>query len=213
MCISTCFDASLLDINAPIPNGEVWNMTYAASDGGFVAPVSQEELWERLFYFLERILPAAEESGVEMALHPDDPPMPELRRTARLVYKPELYQKLIDWNKSSSNKLELCLGSLQEMQSERPIYEYLDTYLAQNRVSYIHFRNVKGKVPCYDEVFVDEGDIDMLRVIRQLKAHRFEGVLIPDHTPLMNCASSWHAGMAYALGYMRAAIQAVNEED
>lgn len=211
--ISTCFDASLLDINAPIPNGEVWNMTYAASDGGFVAPVSQEELWERLFYFLERILPAAEESGVEMALHPDDPPMPELRRTARLVYKPELYQKLIDWNKSSSNKLELCLGSLQEMQSERPIYEYLDTYLAQNRVSYIHFRNVKGKVPCYDEVFVDEGDIDMLRVIRQLKAHRFEGVLIPDHTPLMNCASSWHAGMAYALGYMRAAIQAVNEED
>lgn len=53
----------------------------------------------------------------------------------------------------------------------------------------------------------------MLRVIRQLKAHRFEGVLIPDHTPLMNCASSWHAGMAYALGYMRAAIQAVNEED
>ena len=211
--ISTCFDASLLDINAPIPNGEVWNMTYAASDGGFVAPVSQEELWERLFYFLERILPAAEESGVEMALHPDDPPMPELRRTARLVYKPELYQKLIDWNKSSSNKLELCLGSLQEMQSERPIYEYLDTYLAQNRVSYIHFRNVKGKVPCYDEVFVDEGDIDMLCVIRQLKAHRFEGVLIPDHTPLMNCASSWHAGMAYALGYMRAAIQAVNEED
>ena len=139
--------------------------------------------------------------------------MPELRRTARLVYKPELYQKLIDWNKSSSNKLELCLGSLQEMQSERPIYEYLDTYLAQNRVSYIHFRNVKGKVPCYDEVFVYEGDIDMLRVIRQLKAHRFEGVLIPDHTPLMNCASSWHAGMAYALGYMRAAIQAVNEED
>ena len=211
--ISTCFDASLLDINAPIPNGEVWNMTYAASDGGFVAPVSQEELWERLFYFLERILPAAEESGVEMALHPDDPPMPELRRTARLVYNPELYQKLIDWNKSSTNKLELCLGSLQEMQSERPIYEYLDTYLAQNRVSYIHFRNVKGKVPCYDEVFVDEGDIDMLRVIRQLKAHRFEGVLIPDHTPLMNCASSWHAGMAYALGYMRAAIQAVNEED
>ena len=62
---------------------------------------------------------------------------------------------MIDWNKSSSNKLELCLGSLQEMQSERPIYEYLDTYLAQNRVSYIHFRNVKGKVPCYDEVFVD----------------------------------------------------------
>ena len=204
---STCFDASLLDINSPIPNGQVWNMTYAPTDGGFMAPVSQKELWDRLKYFLDYMLPIADENGVELALHPDDPPMPELRQTARLVYRPELYQKLIDMNTNKANKLELCLGSLQEMESDKPIYDYLDSYLKQDRVSYIHFRNVKGKVPCYDEVFVDEGDIDMFRILRQLNDSSFDGVLIPDHTPLMTCDAPWHAGMAYALGYMRAAFQ------
>lgn len=204
---STCFDASLLDIHAPIPTGQVWNMTYAPTDGGFLAPITSEEIWDRLRYFLEKILPTAEEAGVELALHPDDPPMPALRQTPRVVYRPELYQKLIDLVPSRCNKLELCLGSLQEMQSDKPIYDYLDQYLAQEKVSYVHFRNVKGKVPCYDEVFVDEGDIDMFRVLKQLKNSSFDGVLIPDHTPMMTCDAPWHAGMAYALGYMRAAFQ------
>ena len=209
--VSTCFDASLLDLDAPIPNGQVWNMTYAPSDGGFMAPISSEELWDRLKRFLEEMLPVAEEAGVELALHPDDPPMPELRGTPRMVYRPELYQKLIDLVPSKANKLELCLGSLQEMQSDKSIYEYLDEYLAQSKVSYVHFRNVKGKVPCYDEVFVDEGDIDMFRILKQLKKSDFDGVLIPDHTPLITCGAPWHAGMAFALGYMRAAFQMIEK--
>ena len=206
---STCFDASLLDIQAPIPNGQVWNMTYGPGNGGYMPPVSQKELWQRLEYFLREILPVAEEAGVDMALHPDDPPMPELRQTARLVYRPEIYQQVMELVKSPANKMELCLGSLQEMQSDRPIYDYLDKYARAGEISYIHFRNVKGKVPCYNEVFVDEGDIDMLRVLQILRDNEFEGVLIPDHTPLVNCAAPWHGGMAYALGYMRALMQAM----
>ena len=124
-----------------------------------------------------------------------------------MIYRPEFYQKLIDLVPSKANKLELCLGSLQEMESSYPIYHYLDKYLSQDKVSYIHFRNVKGKIPCYDEVFVDEGDIDMFRVLKQLKEKNFQGVLIPDHTPMMTCNAPWHAGMAYALGYMHAAFQ------
>lgn len=205
--VSTCFDASLLDIDVPIPKGQVWNMTYASPNGDFINPVSSDELWNRLTRFLEDILPVAEESGVEMALHPDDPPMSTLRGTPRLVYRPELYQKLIDLVPSKANKLELCLGSLQEMLSEKPIYDYLNQYLLQKKVSYVHFRNVKGKVPCYDEVFVDEGDIDMLHVLKELVNCAFDGVLIPDHTPLVTCDAPWHAGMAFALGYMRAAFQ------
>lgn len=205
--VSTCFDASLLDINAPIPNGQVWNMTYAPNDGGFMPLVTNDEIWERLKYFLERMLPVAEEAGVDLALHPDDPPMPSLRGTPRVVYRPELYQKLIDLVPSKANKMELCLGSIQEMESDKPIYDYLDQYLAQDKISYVHFRNVKGKVPCYDEVFVDEGDIDMFHVLKQLQNSSFDGVLIPDHSPLITCNAPWHAGMAYALGYMRAAFQ------
>lgn len=67
-------------------------------------------------------------------------------------------------------------------------------------------------MPHYTEVFVDEGDIDMLKALRVLKKHQFTGVLIPDHTPLMTCDAPWHAGMAYALGYMRAILRQVEQE-
>ena len=66
---------------------------------------------------------------------------------------------------------------------------------------------MRGKAPHYQETFVDEGDIDMLRVLRILKRNGFKGVLIPDHAPAMTCAAPWHAGMAYACGWMKAALQ------
>ncbi len=208
--LSTCFDASLLDLDTPIPNGEVWNMTYGPSDGGVLAPITSEELWQRLRYFLDAVLPVAQEAGVELALHPDDPPMPSLRGTPRLVYRPELYQQLIDMNPSPANKLELCLGSLQEMQGG-DIYEAVESYARQGRISYVHFRNVKGKVPCYDEVFIDEGDVDMLRMLTILEKEHFDGVLVPDHTPYMVGDAPWHTGMAFALGYMRAAFTLLDQ--
>ena len=72
-------------------------------------------------------------------------------------------------------------------------------------------RNVTGKVPYYRETFIDDGDIDMLRVLRILKRNNYDGVLIPDHTPQMTCTAPWHAGMAFAMGYMRAALQTLEQ--
>ena len=91
--------------------------------------------------------------------------------------------------------------------TEGDIYETVDTYSRQQRLGYVHFRNVTGKVPHYRETFIDDGDVDMLRVLAILKRNGFTGVLIPDHTPQMNCGAPWHAGMAYAMGYMRAAFK------
>ena len=204
--LSSCFDSRLVDVTSRIPDGQVWNMTYRKGNGGFIPEVTQQELWDRLRRFLDEILPVAQEAGVELALHPDDPPFENLRGVPRLVYQPGLYQRVIDLNPNPSNKLEFCLGSLQEM-TEGNLYEAIDQYGKQKRISYVHFRNVKGKIPCYDEVFIDEGDIDMLRVLKQLRDLDFDGVLIPDHTPLMDCAGPWDAGMAFALGYMRCAFQ------
>ena len=67
-------------------------------------------------------------------------------------------------------------------------------------------RNVRGKVPDYTEVFVDDGDIDIMRTLEILKKNRFDGVLIPDHTPQITCGDTWHAGMAYALGFIKAEL-------
>ena len=192
----------------PIPQGMVWNMVYDTdAPAGTMPPTTHEQLWGRLKDFLDAIIPVAEEAGVTMAAHPDDPPAPTMRATPRLVYQPSMYQRLIDLKPSSSNGLEFCLGSLAEM-TEGDIYDVVDTYSRQEKIAYIHFRNVHGKVPAYRETFVDEGDIDMLRVIGILKKNGFNGVLIPDHAPQMSCAAPWHAGMAFALGYMKAALQA-----
>jgi mannonate dehydratase len=196
-------------VNTPMPNGMAWNMVYDEhAPAGDVAPITHDELWRRLGGFLDEVIPVAEEAGVVLAAHPDDPPLPTLRGQPRLVYQPDLYQRLIDRHPSRSNALEFCLGSIAEM-TDGDVYDAVDRYSAQKKLAYIHFRNVRGKVPHYKEAFVDEGDVDMLRVLRILRKNGYDGVLIPDHTPQMTCAAPWHAGMAYALGYMRAALQAI----
>jgi len=196
----------------PIPNGMVWNMVYDENaPKGNIPSISHDELWNRLQYFLNEILPVAEEAGVKMAAHPDDPPMPYVRNTPRLVYQPHMYQRLLDMHTSSSNNLEFCLGTIAEM-TDGNVYEATDQYSKQNKIAYVHFRNVKGKVPHYKEVFIDEGDIDMFRILDILKKNHFDGVLIPDHTPQMSCEGSWYAGMAYAMGYMKAVISMLEKE-
>lgn len=193
--------------SAPIPQGMIWNMVYDPdAPQGLQEEIEHDELWNRLEFFLHELVPVAEEAGVTLAAHPDDPPLPFVRRQPRLVYQPDMYQRLIDLVPSKHNGLEFCLGTLQEM-SEGDIYETCDRYTRQGKVSYIHFRNVKGKVPHYVETFIDEGEIDMRRIIDILDKNRFSGVLIPDHTPQMTCDAPWHAGMAYAMGYMNALLQ------
>ncbi|KJF44972.1 mannonate dehydratase [Draconibacterium sediminis] len=198
---------------SPVPNGMVWNMVYDENaPKGNVPCVSHDELWNRLQYFLENLVPVAEEAGVILAAHPDDPPMPYVRNTPRLVYQPDMYQRLIDMVDSNSNQLEMCLGTIAEM-TEGDVHDAADIYSKQNKVGYIHFRNVVGKVPTYKEVFVDEGDIDMMKILSILKKNNFQGVLIPDHTPQMSCDAPWYAGMAYAMGYMKAAISIVQNDN
>ena len=203
------YDESRIDPQTPMPNGMVWNMVYDPdAPEGAVPRVESDELWQRYEWFLTQIIPVAEENNVVMALHPDDPPADMLRNTARLVNQPHKYQRILDLAPSKSNALEFCLGSLQEMR-EGNVLESIAQYGGQNRIAYVHFRNVRGKVPLYQEVFVDEGDLDMLAAIQTLKDVGYDGVIVPDHTPEMSCDAPWHAGMAFALGYMKAALQMV----
>jgi mannonate dehydratase len=118
---------------------------------------------------------------------------------------------VLDIRPSHWNGIEFCAGSIAEM-TEGSVYDAVDRYSRQGKICYVHFRNVKGKVPRYHEVFVDEGDVDMIRVLRILKRNGYDGVVIPDHTPQMTCAAPWHAGMAFALGYMRAALTIISGE-
>ncbi len=199
-------------VETPIPKGMVWNMIYdSEASPGTLPSIEHEELWRRLARFLEEIVPVAEQSGVRLAAHPDDPPMPVMRGQPRLVYQPDMYQRLLDLVPSRSNALEMCLGTIAEM-TEGSVYDAVDRYTRQGQVAYIHFRNVIGKVPHYREAFIDEGEVDMVRILSILKKNNFEGVLIPDHSPQMTCEAPWHAGMAHTIGFMKGALMALEAQ-
>jgi mannonate dehydratase len=193
-------------VDDPLPNGVVWNMICDAAAGPREVPsATHDQLWDRLRRFLDDVLPVAEQSGVRLAAHPDDPPLPFVRNQPRLVYQPSMYQRLIDLAPSPSNGLELCVGTMAEM-TEGGVYEAIDSYSRKGKIAYVHLRNVTGKVPHYRETFIDEGDVDMLRILRILHDTGFNGVVIPDHAPQMTCSAPWHAGMAHTLGFMAAAL-------
>jgi mannonate dehydratase len=193
----------------PIPRGMAWNMVYDPhAPAGMEPSATSDQLWQRLKDFLQAVIPVAEEAGVVLAAHPDDPPLPNVRAQPRLVHQPQQYQRLIDLAPSPNSALEFCVGTLAEM-TEGNLYEAVDIYSRQSKIAYVHLRNVHGHVPSYQETFIDDGDVDILRVLQILKRNKFDGVVIPDHAPQMSCAAPWHAGMAFALGYLRAALQAI----
>jgi len=97
--------------------------------------------------------------------------------------------------------------------SEGDVYEAAERFCQRGAIAYVHCRNVIGKVPHYRETFIDDGDMDVLRLLRVLHRNGFDGVIIPDHAPQMTCEAPWHAGMAHALGYLQAALAAVERND
>jgi mannonate dehydratase len=134
-----------------------------------------------------------------------------MRRQPRLVFQPHMYQRLLDAVPNPYNALELCVGTIAEM-TDGSVYDAVDNYSRQNKIAYIHLRNVAGKVPNYRETFIDEGDVDMVRILKILHRNKFTGVVIPDHTPQMSCSAPWHAGMAHTLGFILAVNAAINSD-
>jgi mannonate dehydratase len=122
-----------------------------------------------------------------------------------------MYQRVLDLNPSPSNALEFCVGSLAEM-TEGNIYDVVADYSRQHRLGYVHLRNVRDKVPHYKETFIDDGEVDVPRVLAILHKNKFSGVIIPDHAPQMSCAAPWHAGMAFAMGYLKAGLQSLESK-
>lgn len=189
----------------PLPPGMVWNMWVSPPEESSVPSGTEEDLWNRWQRFMDELLPVAEESGVILAAHPDDPPVRSVRGQPKLGWNVEAYESILRRAPSPFNRLELCLGTVAEM-PDHDIYAFIERVVSRNGIGYIHLRNIVGTAPDYREVFIDEGDLNMRRVVGILRNAGFEGVLIPDHTPQMSCDAPWHAGMAYAMGYMQALL-------
>lgn len=190
----TAFDFDLVKDKPPFEN---------------LGPISYEELWERLVYFLKAVVPAAEQAGVKLALHPKDPPQPVVRGIARLLTNLEQIERFLDLFASPVHGFTLCQGTVAEMGVD--VIEAIRRLGGRGRIHHVHFRNVRGRVPLYVETFIDEGDIDMLAAMRAYKAVGYTGAIVSDHTlQLTGDLPGGKMGRSFSHGYIRALIQAVN---
>jgi mannonate dehydratase len=171
-------------------------------------PVSEEEMWKHITHFLEGVIPVADKVGVRMALHPDDPPIPEpLGGVAQIVSTLDQYRRIFDIVPSDSNGMLFCQGCVTEMGVN--VYEAIREMATKNKIVFVHFRNVRGCLPSFQEVFLDEGDIDMHRAMAIYRDAGFNGPFMMDHTPGFPQTDAGKAGQAYAVGYIRGVIQSV----
>jgi len=171
-------------------------------------PVSEDEMWEHIGYFLKRVIPVAEKAGVRMALHPDDPPIPELLAgVAQIASTLEQYRRIFDLAPSDSNGMLFCQGCVTEMGVN--VYDAIREMGSKNKIIFVHFRNVRGALPSFQEVFLDEGDVDMYRAMTIYRDAGFNGPFMMDHTPHLTQTQAGWAGRAYAVGYIRGLIQSV----
>ena len=170
---------------------------------------SEEQMWENLRYFLEKVIPVAEEAGVTMALHPNDPPINEpLGGTAPITATLDQFERVFTMVPSERNAMLFCQGCVAEMGEDVP--SAIRRIGSLGKIVYVHFRNIRGTPKKFQEVFIDEGDVDMYEAMRAYKEVGFQGPFMMDHTPRFpNPDSTWWAGRAFAVGYMRALIQAV----
>jgi len=175
-------------------------------------PISEEKLWETLEYFLKKVIPVAEKWNVKLAMHPDDPPLSPIRGVGRIMRSVENYQRLLNLVPSPMNGITLCQGNFTLMTDDLP--GVIRKFGRQNKIFFVHFRDVRGTPEKFEETWHDEGKTDMLACMQAYKDINFEGVLRPDHVPTVEGDSNENAGYSsfgrlYAIGYIRGLRQAV----
>lgn len=169
---------------------------------------SADEMWANYEYYLERILPVAEESNVQLALHPDDPPVESLGGVARIFRNFDGFARAMDRFDSPHHGLDFCMGCWSEMGGMENVIRAVRYFGERNKIIYVHFRDVQGRAESFNECFINEGNVDPLEVVKTLKEVGFTGFMITDHVPQMVDDTDWgHRGRAYAIGYMTALIE------
>ncbi len=197
--LATSFDYELIK-NAPLTEYGV---------------VGDDVLWENLEAFLKIVVPVAEDAGVQLAMHPDDPPLSPIRGLARIMRSIDNYQRLLDLVPSPVNGIALCQGNFTLMTDDLPAA--IHKFGEQKKIFFVHFRDVRGTVEKFVETFHDEGKTDMLACMRAYRDVGFDGVCRPDHVPTMegddNSRPSYSSiGRLFAIGYLRGLQEAVYAE-
>ncbi|SDS74965.1 mannonate dehydratase [Actinopolymorpha singaporensis] len=171
--------------------------------------IGAEQMWDNYRTFCEAVMPVAEECGIRLALHPDDPPVEAIGGVARLFNSPANFRRAYELaGRSEAWAIDLCLGTTSEMAGgAAAVEDMIDYFVPRGRVAYVHFRDVQGTVPAFCECFLGEGNYDPPAVMRRLVAAGFDGFLLDDHVPRVVNDTEWgHRARAHAIGYIQALL-------
>lgn len=172
---------------------------------------TEDELWENYTHFIRQVVPVAEEAGVYIGIHPDDPPVYDLGGVPRCIFGNfPGYVRALEIANSPNIGVCLCVGSWIEggEQTGKNVLDAIRHFAGQKKLFKIHFRNVSAPLPeGFVETFPDDGYVNMFHVMRALHESQFTGAVISDHVPEM--IGGRRSSEAFALGYMRALIQAL----
>lgn len=177
--------------------------------------LTHDRMWKNLQYFLDAALPEAEKYGIKLSMHPDDPPVDGIRGIPRIMTSVAAFKRMLAMHPSSSNTLtwDGTFGEMGEKDKPEDLAAALEYFCSKDAVSFVHFRNVRGYRQHFHETFVDNGQIDMSRMMGILYDHGFKGPIRPDHVPTMEGDSNEFAGYStigtlFAVGYIRGLIDA-----
>ena len=182
----------------------------------FETPVTAEMNWERITYFLERVIPVATECKVRLACHPCDPWLPPGHRGVdRVLGGADGFKRFIEIYPSPYHGVNLCLGCMAEsVEDPRTEVPEIIRYLGSRKKIFVcHFRNIVGGRNKFQEVWPDEGAMNMHRNMQALKEVGYEHMVVPDHAPGHKDPESNRQAFAYEFGYIKAMIQAVMDDN
>jgi len=177
-------------------------------------PVGEDEYWERITYFLKRVIPVAEEYKVRMACHPHDPGMPHdtgYRGVHTVLGSVEGLKRFIEIQPSAYHGLNFCQGTVSEMLQDpgREIFDVIRYFGMRRKIFNVHFRNIRGRFLNFQETFPDDGDVNMIQAMRVYKEIGYDGMIMPDHVPKIDGDAGGRQAFAFAFGYIQAVIQMV----
>ena len=179
----------------------------------YAGEIGDEQMWDNFAYFLERVLPIAEEAKVRLALHPDDPPMSPVLGLARIMRDVDAFKRVIDMADSDYNGITFCQGNFAAM-GDADVPALIRYFGGRKRIFFAHFRDVRGSVPAFEESFHDDGKTDMAATMRAYHDIGYDGPMRPDHAPTMegeaNDAPGYMVrGKLFAVGYMKGLIDSL----
>jgi len=179
--------------------------------------VDADRYWEAITYFLQRVVPVATENKVRLACHPQDPGMPRgrgFRGVETVLGNVDGLKRFVSIAESPYHGLNFCQGTVSEM-LEKPgeqIFDVIRYFGTRKKIFNVHFRNIRGRFLNFQETFIDDGDVDMLKAMRVYKEVGYDGMMMPDHVPRIHGDTGEAQGFAFAFGYIKALIAAVAAE-